>query len=98
MYGYVSMCKCRQLAPTGTFHRSVIWSSCPAGQCITVNLCEILVVSECTCQNVYVKIHYDRVRSQFHLAQRALRNHLLHLALILAHSRVQEQMVNKGNN
>jgi hypothetical protein len=40
-------------------------------------------------------IHYDRVRSQFHLAQRALRNHLLYLALILAHSHIQEQMENE---
>lgn len=31
----------------------------------------ILVVSECTCQNVYVEIHYDRVRSQFHLAHKS---------------------------
>ena len=50
MYGYVSMSKCSQLAPTGKFHRAVIWSSCPAGQCMTVNLCLYWL-----CQNALAK-------------------------------------------
>ena len=45
MYGYVSMCKCNQLAQARKFHQPVIWPSCPAGQYMWVHALGILVVS-----------------------------------------------------